>query len=287
MTMLLPAFTGAPERNRIYHTDLFTLCDAMPNQSVDMILMDLPYGTTACHWDSVIPFEPMWARLKRIIKPRGAIVLTASQPFTSALVMSNPGMFRYEWVWKKTNAVDFALADQRPRKLHENVLVFSSQPSVYYPQMEIGAPYVDRPRKRGNNIHASTMPNLGIVNLGTRYPSSIQDFSNANNGIVHPTQKPVALFEYLIRTYTREGELVFDGVVGSGTTAVAARNCKREFICGDKELDYVLTARDRLRLPFEKKQKPVKNDVTDLPLFAAVSEDRDDRYLETTQSLRP
>lgn len=131
---LLPSFTGAPELNRVYHTDLFTLCDAMPSQSVDMILMDLPYGTTACHWDSVIPFEPMWARLKRIIKPRGAIVLTASQPFTSALVMSNPGMFRYEWVWVKNVGSNFLNAPREPMKEHESVLVFSDDAVNYYPQ---------------------------------------------------------------------------------------------------------------------------------------------------------
>lgn len=266
--MLLPAFTSAPEPGRVYHTDLFTLCDAMPSASVDMVLMDLPYGTTACSWDTVIPFEPMWARLKRIIKPRGAIVLTASQPFTSALVMSNPKMFRYEWVWEKDNGSDFLNVNRKPFEAHENVLIFYDQQPTYTPQMEIGEPY----RLLRGTAHRSGLKQPDVangtqtINLGWRYPKSYQRFPTEKG--YHPTQKPVALFEYLIRTYTREGELVFDGTCGSGTTAVAARNCKREFICGDTELDYVLMARDRLRLPFEPRHKPAVNDVSDLPLFA-------------------
>ena len=278
---LLPAFVGAPEVNRVYHTDLFTLCDAMPDTSVDMILMDLPYGTTACHWDSIIPFEPMWARLKRIIKPRGAIVLTASQPFTSALVMSNPGMFKYSWVWVKSIAFDFFNAKNKPMKRHEDIAVFSLGTTAnlspnrmsYHPQgVKPISKLWHRPRQYGSahNIDRKSH-SLRRVIEGEDYPDSVLEFSNGNQDTVHPTQKPVALFEYLIRTYTREGELVFDGVVGSGTTAVAARNCKRQFICGDKELDYVLTARDRLRLPFEPRQKPVINDVSDLPLFASAT----------------
>ena len=265
---LLPSFVGAPEVNRVYHTDLFTLCDAMPDTSVDMILMDLPYGTTACHWDSIIPFEPMWARLKRIIKPRGAIVLTASQPFTSALVMSNPGWWREELIWDKHLAVGFLDANLKHLKRHETVQVFCDGLPYYCPQMSEGEPY-HKPPKKQTPIYGA-FREIGLINTtGERYPTTIVDITNANLSVrVHPTQKPVALFEYLIRTYTREGELVFDGVVGSGTTAVAARNCKRNFICGDKELDYVLTARDRLRMPFEPRQKPVVNDVSDLPLFA-------------------
>ncbi len=247
MTLLLPAVAGT---NGVYHMDIFDLCAAVPRGSVDMILCDLPYGTTACSWDTVIPFAPMWAAFKRVIKPRGAIVLTASQPFTSALVMSNPKWFRYAWVWEKTNAVDFMMVNFRPRKMHEDVLVFSEQTHEYYPQMIAGKPYVDKPRKRTNNVHNSTMPNLGIVNEGTRYPSSIQLFSNGNNDNEHPTQKPVDLFRYLIRTYTRPGELVFDPCCGSGTTAVAAREEGRRFIVGDSSLEYVGVTRKRLDAPY-------------------------------------
>jgi site-specific DNA-methyltransferase (adenine-specific) len=238
------------DRNTIHEADLFDLCAQLDAGSVDMILADLPYGTTACSWDTVIPFDPMWAAFKRIIKPRGAIVLTASQPFTSALVMSWPQGFRYEWIWEKTNAVDFAMATHRPRKMHENVLLFSVQPSVYYPEMEMGQPYIDKPRKRSNNVHASTMPKLGIVNTGFRYPSSVCRISNGNNSALHPTQKPVALFEYLIRTYTQPGELVFDPTAGSGTTAVAARQTGRDYIVGDSSPEYVAIMRERLGKPY-------------------------------------
>jgi site-specific DNA-methyltransferase (adenine-specific) len=216
-----------------------------------MILCDLPYGTTACSWDEIIPFEPMWTEFKRVIKPRGVIVLTASQPFTSKLVMSNLKMFRYEWIWEKTNAVDFAMAKKRPRKMHENILVFSAEGyHIYNPQMMQGEPYIDKPRKRTNRVHNSTMPKLGIVNLGTRYPSSIQLFSNGNNNSVHPTQKPDLLFEYLIRTYTQERNVVLDPCVGSGTTAVAARNTGRHYIVGDSSAEYVELARKRIAAPY-------------------------------------
>ena len=244
------AQTGAVAPNTVHHADIFDLCARLEPASVDMILCDLPYGTTACSWDTVIPFAPMWAAFKRIVKPRAAIVLTASQPFTSALVMSNPKWFRYEWIWQKTNAVDFAMATARPRKMHENLLVFSKEPHDYFPQMEAGRPYIDKPRARSNNVHGNTMPNLGIVNIGTRYPSSIQQFSNGNNGGVHPTQKPVALFAYLIRTYTQPGALVFDPCCGSGTTALAARQEGRNYIVGDSSAEYVAVTEKRLAVPY-------------------------------------
>src|SRR5699024_2216993 len=181
--------------------------------SVDMILADLPYGTTACKWDTVIPFEPLWAEYERVIKPNGAIVLTASQPFTSALVMSNPKMFRYEWVWEKTIASNFLNFKRNPAKKHENVAVFYKRMPTYNPQMEEGTPYTDSARKRtdGGDGYLQYLQEeqykKPINNKGTRYPSSIQKFPNPNRNNVHPTQKPVALFEYLIRTYTNEGEV--------------------------------------------------------------------------------
>jgi len=226
------------ETNKLHHGDCLELMQDIDDKSIDMILCDLPYGTTACKWDTIVPFEPLWAHYKRIIKDSGAIVLTASQPFTSALVMSNIKMFKYEWIWEKTNSVDFAMAKIRPRKRHENILIFCKGKHVYHPQMETGAPYIDKPRKRGNNIHESTMPNLGIVNMGTRYPSSVQKISNGNNNTVHPTQKPVALFEYLIKTYTNPGELVLDNCAGSGTTAIACLGTGRNFILIEQEEKY-------------------------------------------------
>ena len=252
MTLLLPARCPLP-LDSITHTDLLTLCSRLEPQSVDMILADLPYGTTACYWDEVIPFEPMWAAFKRIIKPRGAIVLTASQPFTSKLVCSNLEMFRYEWVWIKNKGSNFANANFQPFKDHENILVFYGISPTYNPQMEKRAPGGES-RVRYPFNDAGINPITGLIrgrkdehNI-LRLPSSVQKF-NCEMGY-HPTQKPVALFEYLIRTYTQPGELVFDPCVGSGTTAIAARNTGRHFICGDLSAEYVTIARNRLAQPY-------------------------------------
>lgn len=237
------------ELNQIYHSDLFELCGRLESQSVDMILCDLPYGTTACAWDTVIPFEPMWAAFKRVIKPRGAIVLTASQPFTSALVMSNPKMFRHEWIWEKEQGTNPFNASNAPMKAHEQVEVFAFSGVYYFPQMSTGKPY------KG---FSSSIATIGEVyssaqsvhrqNDGTRYPLSTLRFAGEYG--LHPTQKPVALFRYLIRTYTQPGELVLDPCVGSGTTALAAREEGRQFICGDLSAEYVDVARKRLAEPY-------------------------------------
>jgi site-specific DNA-methyltransferase (adenine-specific) len=239
------------ERNTIHEADLFDLCAQLDAGSVDMILADLPYGTTACSWDTVIPFDPMWAAFKRIIKPRGAIVLTASQPFTSALVMSNPRMFRYEWIWEKSIGSNPMLTTWQPFKKHESVLVFSVGQTAYFPQLERGESYRDTARSSGlKALHSQPGLKKSIVNNGTRLPSSVQRIPNPNNNTYHPTQKPVALFEYLIRTYTQPGELVFDPTAGSGTTAVAARQTGRDYIVGDSSPEYVAIMRERLGKPY-------------------------------------
>lgn len=227
----------------------------IPDGSVDMVLTDPPYGTTACKWDSIIPLEPMWAQLKRIIKPNGAIVMTASQPFTAILIASNMKMFKYCWVWEKTMASNFSLAKRQPFKKHEDVCVFYSKQSTYNPQMEEGKPYRDG-RSIGSR-NASVGTDCGVLrnpinNAGTRYPSSVQKFSNGNNGNVHPTQKPVALMEYLIKTYTNEGETVLDFTMGSGTTGVAAANLNRFFIGIELDADYFKIAQERIEKAFYK-----------------------------------
>ena len=230
--------------------DCLDVMQGIPDGSVDMVCTDPPFGTTACKWDSVIPFEPMWAQLKRIVKPNGAIVLMASQPFTSALVMSNVKMFRYCWVWEKTMASNFAQCKKAPFKKHEDICVFFKKQPRYNPQMQSGKAYVDA---RCNGSRAASVGSLktvirsSIKNNGTRYPSSVQKFSNGNNGNVHPTQKPVALMEYLIHTYTNPGETVLDFTCGSGTTGVAAANTSRKFIGIERDPDYFTIAQARIR----------------------------------------
>ena len=208
-------------------------------------------GTTACKWDSVIPFEPMWEQLKRIIKKNGAIVLFGSQPFTSALVMSNPKMFKYEWVWDKQNGMGFLDAKFRPLKSHENILVFGqggvsngSNPKMdYYPQGVINKEEVKRNKVKYDGLHSNPSKEE-YKTTGTNYPKSIVQFAKQYG--LHPTQKPVALIEYLIKTYTLENETVLDFTCGSGTTAVACINTNRNFIGIEKDETYFKIAQKRI-----------------------------------------
>ena len=222
------------ETNKIYQGDCLELMKQIESNSVNLILCDLPYGTTACKWDTIIPFEPLWEQYKRIIKDNGAIVLTASQPFTSALVMSNVKMFKYEWVWIKS-PTGFLNAKKMPMKSVEEVCVFYNQLPTYNPQDLITVN-----KKKKNHETKRIKSNIGLsTHNGGRLPSEyFQEFSNypkqelyfSNNKGLHPTQKPVALFEYLIKTYTNEGDLVLDNCIGSGTTAVACIKTNRRFI---------------------------------------------------------
>lgn len=235
--------------NRVHCCDFFDLCEVIPDKSIDMIACDLPYGTTACAWDTVIPFKPMWQQFKRVIKPKGAIALTASQPFTSALVMSNPAWFRHEWIWEKDNGTGHLNANKAPLKAHESVLIFcEGEPAEYNPQFTKGKPYRATSGAVGGYVRDKSTAGHTTTNSGIRFPRSVIRF-NKETGL-HPTQKPVALFEYLIRTYTQPGDVVFDPTCGSGTTAIAARNEGRSFICGDQSPEYVEIARNRLAQPY-------------------------------------
>jgi site-specific DNA-methyltransferase (adenine-specific) len=230
--------------------DCLELMKSIKDGSVDMILCDLPYGTTACKWDTVIPFEPLWEQYNRIIKDKGAIVLTASQPFTSALVMSNPKMFKYEWIWIKNRGSNFASVKKTPIKEHESCLVFYKSSPTYNPQMQErtggGVDRVKKPFKQTRN----KISEHGVEVKGAewltklRYPSSWQKF-NCEVGL-HPTQKPVALMEYLIKTYTNEGETVLDNCMGSATTGVACINTKRRFIGIEQDDKYFDICVERL-----------------------------------------
>ncbi len=230
--------------------DCLELMKDIPDGSVDMILADLPYGTTACKWDTIIPFEPLWEQYKRIIKPNGAIVLTASQPFTSALVMSNPKMFKYELMWEKEKPSNFMLLKKQFGKVHENILIFCKTSTKYNPIKIIANPDKIDKRKRFNDVikKDGVTPELKLyrpVDNGLRYPTSVLYFNRDENAL-HPTQKPVALFEYLIKTYTNEGDLVLDNVAGSGTTGVACQNLNRKYILIEKEEEYINVIKDRL-----------------------------------------
>ena len=214
----------------------------IPSGSVDMILTVPPYGTTACKWDSVIDLPLMWEQLKRIIKPNGAIVMTASQPFTSVLGSSNIKDLRYSWVWEKTAATGHLNAKRMPMKNNEDILVFYKKQPTYNPQGLIDYNKVVRRGGNGGCYGASGKENL---QKKTNYPRTIQKFNSASKTI-HPTQKPVALMEYLIKTYTNEGETVLDFTMGSGTTGVAAKNLNRDFIGIELDEAYFNIAKNRI-----------------------------------------
>ena len=220
----------------------------IPDGSVDMILCDLPYGTTACKWDSVIPFEPLWEQYKRIAKKNAAIVLTASQPFTTALLASNMRDFRYCWVWDKVKPSSGLHAKQQPLRQHEDIVVFGTGNAKYNPQLEDAKERTDKPRAANNGeAFGGKVVLRQHSNGGKKYPRSVLAISNANqHGRVHPTQKPVALMEYLIRTYTNEGDVVLDNCMGSGTTGVACVNTGRKFIGVEMDETYYNIAKDRI-----------------------------------------
>ena len=224
--------------------DCLELLKDIPDGSVDMVLTDPPYGTTACKWDSVIPFEPMWEQLNRIIKPNGAILLFGSEPFSSALRMSNIKNFKYDWIWEKEQGANFMLCKYQPYKVHEIISVFSKATHNYFPQMTDGKPYVSGKGTSGDIT--GNVPKVQTKNDGKRYPRSIQKFCTEKSKSKHPTQKPVALLEYLIRTYTNEGETVLDFTMGSGSTGVACVNTGRKFIGMELDPGYFEVAKRRI-----------------------------------------
>lgn len=210
-------------------------------------MCDLPYGTTNCRWDVVIPFEPLWKQYERIIKDNGAVVLTASQPFTTDLINSNRKHFRYEWIWDKKMVTGIGLAKVMPMKSHENILIFYKSKPNYNPQYrEVKTPFGKLSLTQSDSIGFKA----DSFKVGVGYPKSIVEFPRPNNlsgGGLHPTQKPVALFEYLIKTYTNEGETVMDNCSGSGTTAIACIRTNRNFICMEKELKYYELSKERVK----------------------------------------
>ena len=218
----------------------------IPDGSIDLVLTDPPYGTTACKWDSVIPLDKMWEQLKRVIKPNGAIVLFGSQPFTSILVTSNLDMFKYQWVWDKVRGSNFATVKIRPFNSHEDIVIFYAKQPTYNPQMVEGNPYTKKQSYVGESKQTGLHKrDVVTVNEGVRYPLSIIKQSKESG--FHPTQKPVALMEYLIKTYSNGGDYVLDFCVGSGTTGVACVNTNRKFIGIEKDEGYFKIAQDRIQ----------------------------------------
>lgn len=225
--------------------DCLEVMKDIPDKSVDMILCDLPYGTTACKWDNVIPFEPLWEQYNRIIKDNGAIVLFGSEPFSSKLRLSNLKMYRYDWIYEKSKATLFTQCKKRPLNSHEYIIIFYKKQPVYNAQMSIGKPYRAR-----RNIKQQKEWLFGVKrndNDGTRYPRTVLKFKSGDRDIrLHPTQKPVALLEYLIKTYTNENELVLDNCMGSGSTGVACVNTNRNFIGIELDENYFNIAKERI-----------------------------------------
>ena len=235
----------------LMHGDCLEMMKLIPDGSVDMVLCDLPYGTTQNKWDAVIPFDQLWAEYRRVAKTSCAFVLTAAQPFTSALVMSNPGLFKYQWVWNKSKVTGVLNAKKQPLRNHEDVLVFYAEQPTYNPQ---GLKAYGKRRDIGSKRGGGTSDNYGAISEtedgnylqeNTGYPRTVLEIASEGKN-VHPTQKPVALMEYLIRTYTNEGDTVLDNTMGSGTTGVAAVNTGRKFIGIERDDKYFAIAQKRI-----------------------------------------
>lgn len=233
------------ELNKIYNEDCLVGMKRIPDKSVDMILADLPYGTTRNKWDSIIPLDELWKQYERIIKDNGAIVLTAQTPFDKVLGASNLKLLRYEWIWRKEAGTGFLNAKKMPLKDHENILVFYKRLPTYKPQMRLG--YKAYETKKGH--HGTNYgEDKGAITKsnGERYPLTVLDFKRDKDKL-HPTQKPVELFEYLIKTYTNENEVVLDNVMGSGTTAIACMNTNRNYIGFELDEYYYKLANERIK----------------------------------------
>lgn len=234
----------------LYQGDALAMMATLEPQSIDAIITDLPYGTTACSWDEVIPFAPMWEAVRRVLKPRGVFVTTASQPFTSALVMSNLEWFKYAWVWEKNHGTGHLNAKIMPMRAHEDVVVFADSGNMYIPQMRMGKSYArlncSRASTNKGTFGATNDTHSTVNKSGERYPLSVINFDIVEQ-TDHPTQKPVALYAYLIRTYTNAGDTVLDFCAGSFTTGVACLETGRNFIGIEKEPKYFEIGCERMR----------------------------------------
>lgn len=236
----------------LYQGDCLDVMDNLIEQGVkfDAIITDIPYGTTSCTWDSVIPFDEMWGRINKLVKKKTPVILFGSQPFTSELIHSNIKNFKHEWIWEKSRSGSAITAKYRPVKIHEDIVVFCNESPNYYPIMEKGEPYSRKSKYKNENNHKyGISSNVETVNEGTRYPKTIrfvkQNWSKQQQ--LHPTQKPVELIEYLIESYTKPGDLILDFTCGSGTTLLAAKNLDRRCIGIELEEKYCEVAKTRFQ----------------------------------------
>lgn len=231
----------------LWHGDCLELMNDIPDDSVDMVLCDMPYGTTSNKWDKCIPLEKLWQEYKRAVKKNGVIVLFAQTPFDKVLGASNLDMLKYEWIWEKQQATGHLNAKKMPMKSHENILVFYRQLPTYNPQWEWGAPYTSTGSSTNSTNYGKTKGKVTTVSDGRRYPKDVLRFGKAETDKhLHPTQKPVALLEYLIKTYTNSGDTVLDNCMGSGSTGVACANTNRRFIGIELDDDYFNIAKQRI-----------------------------------------
>lgn len=231
----------------LFNNDCFKVFPQIQDKSIDMILCDLPYGTTACKWDTILPFDKLWEQYERIIKDNGAIVLFGAEPFSSLLRVSNIKLYKYDWVWEKSKASGYLNAKKQPMRAHENILIFYRKPCVYNPQFKESTPYNKGTAYRPTDVYGQQVA-TEVKSDGKRYPRSVQYFvTSESEGKLHPTQKPVALMEYLIKTYTNENELVLDNCFGSNTTGVACKNLNRKYIGVEMDKNYFEIGVKRLK----------------------------------------
>ena len=238
----------SPILNKLYQGDCLECMKEIPDESIDMILCDLPYGTTQNKWDSIIPLEQLWSEYNRIIKPNGAIVLTSQGVFTAQLILSQSKLFKYKWVWEKSKPTNFLNAKKQPLRKHEDVCVFYKKPPVYNPQMTQGEPYNKGVRKNQLSGSYGDFQPVEVSSAGERYPTDIIYVKTAESEgeVIHPTQKPVALGRYLIKTYTNPGDIVLDNTFGSGSFLVAALLEGRNFIGIEKNEDVALFKKEKI-----------------------------------------
>ncbi len=268
--------------NQIFEADCLSLMKKIPDHSVDMVLCDLPYGITQNCWDCYIPLEDLWNQYKRVVKENGAIVLTSQGLFTAKLIMSQPNLYKYKWVWAKSKSSNFLNAKKQPLRKHEDICVFYRKQPTYHPQMTKGEPYDKGYRKNQLSGSYGDFSSVHVKSDGERYPIDIIYFKTAESEgkVVHPTQKPVELGRYLIRTYTNPGEIVLDNTCGSGSFLVAALKEGRNFIGIEKneyvslfkkeKIDYINIAKDRIKEAWSSLEEETKNNIKRINLITEI-----------------